>query len=251
MSERYNPTIAPAVNITASSPALEILTGVDESYILTIPTIGSANLTAPTVWGAMRGLEIFSQLVWGYPLLVGTGLYVSDWPIFGHRGVMLDTSRNYYGPELARKGSYGPEMQYSPADVQKIVEIGFQHGAYPEIVTCANMFWLPPGSTWEHGLASELGTGHLNPLHPKTYQVINNVLKDIVPLYPEGFYHAGADEIISSCWKADPMVQTFLSDGGTLSQLLEIFINSTLLNQPMNRNRNRLNPLVYFIPHMY
>ncbi|KAI3935956.1 hypothetical protein MKX01_021907 [Papaver californicum] len=294
LSERYNPIIAPAVNITASSPALEILTvivtdlnlqlqhGVDESYILTIPTIGSANLTALTVWGAMRGLETFSQLVWGYPLLVGTGLYVSDWPIFGHRGVMLDTSRNYYGvddiirtveamsanklnvfhwhitdshsfplvlpsePELARKGSYGPEMQYSPADVQKIVEIGFQHGvrvlpeidmpghtgswaeAYPEIVTCANMCWLPSGSTWEDRLASEPGTGHLNPLHPKTYQVINNVLKDIASLFPEGFYHAGADEIISGCWKADPMVQTFLSNGGTLSQLLEIFINSTL-----------------------
>ncbi|KAI3869166.1 hypothetical protein MKW92_043511 [Papaver armeniacum] len=294
LSERYNPIIAPAANITASSPALEILTisvtdlslplqhGVDESYSLTIPTIGSANLTAATVWGAMRGLETFSQLVWGYPLLIGTGLYISDWPIFGHRGVMLDTSRNYYGvgdiirtigamsanklnvfhwhitdshsfplvlpsePELARKGSYGPEMQYSAADVQKIVEIGFQHGvrvlpeidmpghtgswaeAYPEIVTCANMFWLPPGSAWEDRLASEPGTGHLNPLHPKTYEVVHNVFKDIAPLFPEGFYHAGADEIISGCWKADPMVQTFLSNGGTLSQLLEIFINSTL-----------------------
>ncbi|MCL7036731.1 hypothetical protein MKW94_028558 [Papaver nudicaule] len=294
LSEHYNPIIQPTVNTTTSYPPLEILTvtitdlnsplqhGVDESYVLTIPTVGSANLTAPTVWGAMRGLETFSQLVWGNPLLVGTGLYISDRPIFGHRGVMLDTSRNYYGvediirtieamsanklnvfhwhitdshsfplvlpsePELARKGSYGPKMQYSVADVQKIVEIGFQHGvrvlpeidmpghtgswaeAYPEIVTCADMFWQPAGTAWEDRLASEPGTGQLNPLNPKTYEVTHNVLKDIATLFPEGFYHAGADEVVSGCWKVDPMVQNFLSDGGTVSQLLEIFINSTL-----------------------
>ncbi|OVA19587.1 Glycoside hydrolase family 20 [Macleaya cordata] len=303
LSEHYNPIIAPAVNVSTAYPPLDILTititdldsplqhGVDESYVLTIPTVGSANLTAVTVWGAMRGLETFSQLVWGNPSRVATGLYVSDSPIFGHRGVMLDTSRNYYGvedivrtieamganklnvfhwhitdshsfplvlpsePELAGKGSYGPEMQYSPADVERIVEIGFQHGvrvlpeidmpghtgswaeAYPEIVTCANMFWWPEGTKWDDRFASEPGTGHLNPLHPKTYEVLLNVFRDVASLFPEGFYHAGADEIIPGCWKADQMVQNFLSNGGTLSQLLEIFINSTLpyLTSTLNR----------------
>ncbi|KAI3877530.1 hypothetical protein MKX03_030640 [Papaver bracteatum] len=304
-SEHYNPIIIQhpnVINITTTSsshPPLEILTltitdlnsplqhGVDESYDLTIPTVGSANLTSKTVWGAMRGLETFSQLVWsgggGDSLLfVGTGLYVSDWPIFGHRGVLLDTSRNYYGvediirtikamsankvnvfhwhitdshsfplvlpseSELARKGSYGPKMQYSVADVRKIVEVGFQHGvrvlpeidmpghtgswaeAYPEIVTCANMFWQPAGTAWEDRLASEPGTGQLNPLNPKTYEVTHNVLKDMATLFPENFFHAGADEVVSGCWKTDPMVQNFVSNGGTFSQLLEIFINSTL-----------------------
>lgn len=84
---------------------------------------------------------------------------------------MLDTSRNYYGvndilrtikamsfnklnvfhwhitdshsfplvvpsePELAAKGSYGPQMQYSPDDVKRIVEFGLAHGVrvIPEI----------------------------------------------------------------------------------------------------------------------
>lgn len=84
---------------------------------------------------------------------------------------MLDTSRNYYGvedilrtigamsanklnvfhwhitdshsfplllpsePDLAGKGSYGPQMQYSPEDVKKIVEFGLEHGVrvLPEI----------------------------------------------------------------------------------------------------------------------
>jgi len=41
--------------------------------------------------------------------------------------------------------------------------------AYPEIVTCANMFWWPAEGDI---LAAEPGAGHLNPLNPKTYQVL-------------------------------------------------------------------------------
>ncbi|KAK7851634.1 beta-hexosaminidase 2 [Quercus suber] len=150
--------------------------------------------------------------------------------------------------DLAAKGSYGPDMLYTPDDVNKIVQFGLDHGvriipemthpvskthtgswaeAYPDIVTCANMFWWPAGSMWEDRLASEPGTGHLNPLNPKTYQVLERVINDVATLFPEPFYHAGADEIIPGCWKADPAIQSFLSNGGTLSQLLEIFVNST------------------------
>uniref|UniRef100_A0A5B6YPQ6 Beta-hexosaminidase n=1 Tax=Davidia involucrata TaxID=16924 RepID=A0A5B6YPQ6_DAVIN len=293
LTEHHRPLITPAVNLTLASP-LQSLTltvsdlstplqhGVNESYTLTIPAVGSsANLTAETVWGAMRGLETFSQLVWGDPSRVAAWLFISDSPIFEHRGVMLDTSRNYYQvedllrligamsanklnvfhwhitdshsfplvlpsePNLAAKGSYGTEMQYSPEDVKRIVEFGLEHGvrvlpeidmpghtgswaeAYPEIVTCANMFWWPAGTEWSDRLASEPGTGHLNPLNPKTYEILKNVIHDVATMFPEPFYHAGTDEIIPGCWKADPSIQTFLSNNGTLSQLLEMFVNST------------------------
>ncbi|KAK2988077.1 hypothetical protein RJ640_002018 [Escallonia rubra] len=292
-TEHHHPLVTPAVNLTSASPlrTLEITVndlaaplhhGVNETYILRIPSAGpTAYLTAFTPWGAMRGLESFSQLVWGDPPQIAAGVFIWDWPKFEHRGIMLDTSRNYYGvddlfrligamggnklnvfhwhitdshsfplvlptePELAGKGAYGASMVYTAEDVQRVVEFGLEHGvrvlpeidmpghtgswaeAYPEIVACADKFWWPAGTAWPDRLASEPGTGHLNPLIPKTYEVLKNVIRDVTTMFPEPFYHAGADEIIPGCWKADPSIQTFLANNGTLSELLEMFVNST------------------------
>lgn len=98
------------------------------------------------------------------------------------------------------------------------------------------MFWLPAGYQWEDRLASEPGTGHLNPLNPKTYKVLKNVIRDVTTLFPESFYHSGVDEIAPGCWKADPVIKSFLSNGGTLSEVLEIFVNTTF---PYIRSLNR------------
>lgn len=90
------------------------------------------------------------------------------------------------------------------------------------------MFWWPAGKSWDERLASEPGTGQLNPLNPKTYEVVKNVIQDVAKLFPEPFFHGGGDEVIPGCWKTDPAITSFLSSGGTLSQLLEKYINSTL-----------------------
>ncbi|GFQ02303.1 beta-hexosaminidase 2 [Phtheirospermum japonicum] len=293
-TEHHHPLVAPLLNLT-SSPPLAALTvtisdadaplthGVDESYTLSVGCEGgAAALKAETAWGAMRGLETFSQLVYWKPSRVACGLYIHDVPLFMHRGVMLDTSRNFYGvedllrlikaigmnklnvfhwhitdshsfplvvpsePELAAKGAYGKDMKYTAADVKRLVEYGLEHGvrvipeidmpahtgswaeAYPEIITCANKFWFPPGAEWADRFASEPGTGQLNPLNPKTYQVVKNVTRDVVSMFPDRFYHAGGDEVIPNCWKNDPSIQKFLSNKGTLSQILEIFVSHTL-----------------------
>lgn len=183
LTENHSPLLDPSLNISSSAVPLQKLVvkvadlsaplqnGVNESYTLDISVTGSASLVAATAWGAMRGLETFSQLVWGDPLRVPVGFSLWDAPLFQHRGLMLDTSRNYYGvedilrtiaamsmnklnvfhwhitdshsfplvvpsePELAAKGAYGDDMQYSPEDVRRIIKFGMEHGVrvLPEI----------------------------------------------------------------------------------------------------------------------
>ncbi|KAL6557440.1 Beta-hexosaminidase 2 [Orobanche minor] len=303
LAENHRPLVAPqlkltsspplkTLRITVSNPAAALSHGVDESYTLEIPSTGAdAVLAAVTPWGAMRGLETFSQLVYSKPpRVVACGLNISDAPLFMHRGVLLDTSRNYYEvkdlrrliramgmnklnvfhwhitdsqsfplvvpsePELAAKGAYGKDMMYTAADVKKVVEYGMKHGvrvvpeidmpahtgswaeAHPEIITCPNMFWWPANAQWSDRLASEPGTGQLNPLNPKTYKVVENVIRDVVAMFPDQFFHAGNDEIIPNCWKIDPSIQNFLSKNKTLNHVLEIFVDSTL---PYILSRNR------------
>lgn len=65
---------------------------------------GVANIRAGTVWGALRGIETFSQLIWsndGYNIEDGPLHFyinvtsINDYPRFSHRGLMIDSARHY------------------------------------------------------------------------------------------------------------------------------------------------------------
>jgi len=75
----------------------------DESYSLEI-TDKQARLVAPTVVGAMRGLETFLQLVQGdrdgYYL---PGIRIQDQPRFAWRGLLIDIGRHYQPPEVLKR----------------------------------------------------------------------------------------------------------------------------------------------------
>ncbi|KAJ3674153.1 hypothetical protein LUZ60_006145 [Juncus effusus] len=299
LSENHRPIIPPSVQLLSSSAAFLTLhlsvsdvsaplnSGADESYHLIISNSGG-NLTAKTAWGAMRGLETFSQLVFNNPPVMATGLRIFDKPLFTHRGLLLDTSRNFYPvrdilrtiramsynkmnvfhwhitdsqsfpivlpsePDLALNGSYGSDKHYSTRDVKRVIRYALSRGvrvvpeidmpghtgswaeAYPDIVTCANMFWAPSNKP---ALAAEPGTGQLNPLKPKTYKVVKNVLSDISSLFPDEFLHAGADEVNTACWETDSEINKFIKSGGTHDMLLEMFVNLT--NRYVTNTLNR------------
>ncbi|CAJ1070351.1 beta-hexosaminidase subunit beta isoform X1 [Xyrichtys novacula] len=138
----------------------------DESYELSVDQ-PIAVLKAPKVWGALRGLETFSQLVYEdeYGAKSINGTQISDFPRFAHRGILLDTSRHYLPikvilanletmawnkinvfhwhivddqsfpylsrtfPQLSQKGAYHPYTHvYTPADVKMVIEFARLRG---------------------------------------------------------------------------------------------------------------------------
>ena len=91
--------------ITVANSSEELQLGVDESYQLFIEQEHSYQvfMYTNTVWGALRGLETFSQLI---EFNLDTRQYsincvpfeIEDAPRFPWRGLMIDTSRHYLVP---------------------------------------------------------------------------------------------------------------------------------------------------------
>ncbi len=77
--------------------------GEDESYSLEI-TDRQARLVAPTVVGAMRGLETFLQLLQGdREGFYLPGVKINDQPRFPWRGLLIDIARHYQPPEVLKR----------------------------------------------------------------------------------------------------------------------------------------------------
>lgn len=139
----------------------------DESYTLNIGA-QSINLSAKTVYGALRGLESLSQLVMfdfdtETYIASATPIHIEDAPRYPHRGMLLDTSRHYHPiPSIKRtidslayakynvfhwhvvdtqsfpfesktlpnlwKGAYTKPERYSQEDVKEVVEYARKRG---------------------------------------------------------------------------------------------------------------------------
>ncbi|KAI8067174.1 glycoside hydrolase superfamily [Gongronella butleri] len=261
---------------------------VDESYTLSVPLASRAHLKAATVWGALRGLETFSQLVQHDAtkddddsdfnddddkntldglVIANAPVTIRDKPRYTHRGIMIDTARNYLPvkdilrtldamayskmnvlhwhltdsqsfplalkntPELAEKGAYvfqGKRLQYKKKDVNKILSYALERGirvipeldmpshtaawapAFPDIVTCAGLYYLEPSNSWDTRLASEPGAGQLNPVKEKTYELVSQVLEEVTSMFPDDYYHGGADEPAGHCWDKDKEVVDYM-----------------------------------------
>ena len=71
--------------------------GDSENYTIEIPLSGGeAYIRSQSVWGAVRALETFSQLVWQkdrYYVINATRII--DWPEYKYRGLLLDTARHF------------------------------------------------------------------------------------------------------------------------------------------------------------
>ncbi|CAF3203189.1 unnamed protein product [Rotaria sp. Silwood2] len=77
----------------------------NETYTLTINN-KIAIVEASSVWGLLRGLETFSQLIYineqNY-VVINNSVTVIDSPRFQHRGVMLDSARHFLPVPIIKK----------------------------------------------------------------------------------------------------------------------------------------------------
>ncbi|KAF2978123.1 hypothetical protein EK904_007254 [Melospiza melodia maxima] len=192
-----------------------------EAYHLTV-TEPVAILKAPEVWGALRGLETFSQLVheddYGSDAMAFNKFNVLHWHIVDDQSFPY---QSIYFPELSDKGAYSSNLIYTPTDVRLVIEYARLRGirVIPEFDT--------PGHTqsWGKGQKDLLTpcynggqpTGSFGPVNPvwnTTYNFMTKFFKEISSVFPDEFIHLGGDEVDFSCWKSNPEVKEFMKKQG-------------------------------------
>ncbi|KOC61341.1 Beta-hexosaminidase subunit beta, partial [Habropoda laboriosa] len=197
-----------------------------ESYTLSInETSTVANLVAESVWGILRGLETFSQLL--FPAGDGSNLKVRcqtivDRPKLPHRGLLLDTSRHYLPIQdillTLDAMSYNKMNVLHWHIVDGIVEYARLRGirvmpefdtpghtrswglAYPDLLTtCYDVKGRPNGKL-----------GPMNPTNPNLYEFLRHLFAEIVQVFPDQYVHLGGDEVPFDCWMSNPEITAYM-----------------------------------------
>ncbi|CAK9227434.1 unnamed protein product [Sphagnum troendelagicum] len=247
------------VSLDSSTEELEF--EVDESYTLKVPDPSNPNiasLQAATVYGALRGLETFSQLVdYDYSSrslqIARTPWIIEDYPRFPYRGLLIDTSRHYQPVESIKRvidsmsfaklnvlhwhivdeeafpieipsypglwnGAYSYKERYNIEDASEIVEYARARGIHV----------MPELDVPGHAASWGLGYPQLwpspqcnEPLDVSkefTFDVIDGILKDFKKIFPFKFAHLGGDEVDTSCWKKSPVIESWLTSHNLTAQ---------------------------------
>ncbi|XWS75035.1 hypothetical protein CRYUN_Cryun01aG0050600 [Craigia yunnanensis] len=222
--------------------------GVDESYTLFVAKndgksiVGEATIEANTVYGALRGLETFSQLcAFDYGTksvqVYKAPWYIKDKPRFTYHGLLLDTSRHFLPIDVIKQiiesMSYAKlhiiDEQSFPLEVPTYPNLW--NGAYikwerytvkdaSEIVSFAKMRGIHvmaevdvPGhaESWRAGYPDLwLSSSCREPLDASknfTFDLISGILSDIRKIFPFELFHLGGDEVNTDCWTSTPYVK--------------------------------------------
>ncbi|KAL5011730.1 hypothetical protein ScPMuIL_010281 [Solemya velum] len=218
----------------------------DESYSLEVGAAG-ASLTANSVWGAIRGLETFSQLVYieGNEYKINETI-IRDKPRFQYRGVMLDTARHFISksllfknldamsynklnvfhwhivddqsfpyqsvkfPQLSDKGAYSPRHTYTQRDVRDIIEYARLRGirVIPKLLTPCWVDGQPGRGRYNFHGDYEI----FNPAVNSTFQFLEEFFSEVDDVFPGNELHLGFDEAYRHCWRSNPDVGQFMAE---------------------------------------
>ncbi|EOY18353.1 Beta-hexosaminidase 1 isoform 2 [Theobroma cacao] len=229
------------LRIIVNSDSEELQLGVDESYTLSVAKndgksiVGEATIEANTVYGALRGLETFSQLcAFDYGTksvqVYKAPWYIQDKPRFAYRGLLLDTSRHYLPIDVIKqiiesmsyaklnvlhwhiideqsfplevptypdlwKGSYTKWERYTVEDASEIVSFAKMRGIH----VMAEVDVPGHAESWGAGYPDLWPTSSCRePLDVSknfTFDLISGILSDIRKIFPFELFHLGGDEM--------------------------------------------------------
>ncbi|CAF3944746.1 unnamed protein product [Rotaria sp. Silwood2] len=198
----------------------------NETYTLTINN-KIAIVEATSVWGLLRGLETFSQLIYineqNY-VVINDSVTVIDSPRFQHRGVMLDSARHFLPVPIIKKnlGAFSTYHVYTPADVNDVIEHARLRGirVIPEIDTPGHTYsWgksMPELITpcWANGKPYQAIYGIqgameiFNPIEPRVYSTMDALLREVKSRFPSNYIHLVYDK----CWLSNPNITQWMID---------------------------------------
>ena len=246
------------IRIIVHSDNEELQLGVDESYSLMVSRsndrsiIGEATIEGNTVFGAVRGLETFSQLCAYDYVTKNVQVYKAPWyirdrPRFAYRGLLLDTSRHYLPITVIKqviesmsyvklnvlhwhiideesfplevptypnlwKGAYTKWERYTREDAYEIVNFAKMRG----INVMAEVDVPGHAESWGAGYPdlwpSPSCREPLDVSKNFTFDLISGILTDIRKIFPFELFHLGGDEVHTDCWTSTPHVKQWLQD---------------------------------------
>ncbi|XP_062105114.1 beta-hexosaminidase 3 [Humulus lupulus] len=247
------------LNVVVSSTNEQLQYGVDESYHLSIPQPDPskplyAYLQANTVYGALHGLQTFSQLCRFNSKTKTVELNRAPWtiidePRFSYRGLLIDTSRHYLPLPVIKSvidsmayaklnvlhwhivdtqsfpleipsypklwnGAYSNSERYTIADATEIVSYAQRQG----INVLAEIDVPGHAGSWGVGYPSLWPSKDcqepLDVSNEFTFKLIDGILSDFKKIFKFKFVHLGGDEVNTSCWRTTPHIRKWLRRNG-------------------------------------
>ncbi|WOL16280.1 beta-hexosaminidase 1 [Canna indica] len=232
--------------------------GVDESYTLYVgggeglSVVNGATVEANTIYGAVRGIETFSQLC--IPNFENKSVeirkapwYIEDEPRFNFRGLLIDTSRHYLPVNVIKQvidamsyaklnvlhwhiideesfplevpsypklweGSYSKLERYTIEDAYEVVEYAKKRGIHIMAETDVPGHAESWGTGYPDLWPSDNCTEPLDVSKNFTFEVISGILSDMRKIFPFELFHLGGDEVNTDCWSTTPHVKQWLEE---------------------------------------
>lgn len=253
-----------------------------EEYKLSIAIDGNIKISANHYPGVVRALDTLSQLIvkdekhQNEFFIEYVPINIHDLPDYAYRGVLLDTSREYFFPEtikqmldgmmlarlnvfhwhfidsdsipmysesypnmtdytaFSKREIYTPEMVKDIVNYAKIRGIkvvpefeGPGHlnalGHYPEFADLIACYSEPSVDARSHGAPPN---APIDPTNNKTYEFLDNFMKDMRKSFDSEYWHLGGDQVEISCWNNLESVKEYIKNGSSeIKDLQQIYVD--------------------------